>query len=315
MSFQSAALRLEEFRLIREHLLKYCGVVLTDDQRAFVERRLRERLVALNLPDFRAYYRHLRFDPSGPAEIEDAAEAITTHETYFFREDYQLKSFRDELLPQIYASRERGRLAIWSAGCSTGEEPYTLAMLLLEAGVPQGWDVRIFGSDLSRRVISHARRGIYGPSSFRACPDRYRTKYFEQTPDGLEVTREVRSLCHFGQLNLVDAARVALIGKIDVIFCRNVLIYLEPSARRAVIEQFYRRLSPGGYLLLGHSESLLSTTTSFEPVMLRSDLVYRRALTSADSFAALNAPSSATTGMSLGAMLGSSTGPTGGSRT
>ncbi len=289
MNLLGGSLRLEEFRLIRDHLLKYCGVVLADDQRAFVERRLRERLMVLNLSDFRAYYRHLRFDPSGPAEIEDAAEAITTHETYFFREEYQLKSFRDELLPQIYASRARGRLAIWSAGCSTGEEPYTLAMMLLDEGIPAGWDVRIFGSDLSRRVISHARRGVYGPSSFRACPERFRTKYFEQTPDGLGVTREVRSLCHFGQLNLVDAARVALIGKIDVIFCRNVLIYLEPSARRAVIEQFYRRLSPGGYLLLGHSESLLSTTTSFEPVMLRSDLVYRRSPASADSFANLPA--------------------------
>jgi chemotaxis protein methyltransferase CheR len=287
MNASGASLRLEEFRLIREHILKYCGVTLADDQRAFVERRLRERLAVLGLSDFRAYYRHLRFDPSGPAEIEDAAEAITTHETYFFREDYQLKAFRDELLPQIFAKGDRGRLAIWSAGCSTGEEPYTLAMLLLEAGVPRGWDVRIFGSDLSRRVISHARRGVYGPSSFRQCPDRYRSRFFEPSGEGLAVSREVRSLCHFGQLNLVDAARVALIGKIDVIFCRNVMIYLEPSARRAVIEQFYRRLSPGGYLLLGHSESLLSTTTAFEPIMLRTDLVYRRSAESQDSFAML----------------------------
>jgi chemotaxis protein methyltransferase CheR len=282
-----ATLGLEEFRLIRELILKYCGVVLTDDQRAFVERRLRERLAYLSLVDFRSYYRYLRFDPAGPQEIEDAAESITTHETYFFREEYQLRAFRDEVLPALYDARKGARrLALWSAGCSTGEEPYTLAMLLLEAGIPRGWDVRIFGSDLSRRVIAHARRGVYGPSSFRACPDKYRSMFFRPAIDGhFEVNREVRSLCHFGQLNLVDAARVALIGKLDVIFCRNVLIYLEPSARRAVVEQFYRRLSPGGVLLLGHSESLLSMTTAFEPVVLSSDLVYRRSAAQSESLA------------------------------
>lgn len=284
-----APLALEEFRLIRELILKYCGVVLTDDQRGYVERRLRDRLAFLSLSDFRAYYRYLRFDPAGPQEIEDAAESITTHETYFFREEYQLRAFRDEVLGALYdARRGARRLAVWSAGCSTGEEPYTLAMLLLEAGIPRGWDVRIFGSDLSRRVIAHARRGIYGPSSFRACPDRYRSQYFRPTSDGQhEVSREVRALCHFGQLNLVDAARVALIGKLDVIFCRNVLIYLEPTARRAVVDQFYRRLSPGGVLLLGHSESLLSMTTAFEPVVLSSDLVYRRSAQQVESLPAL----------------------------
>lgn len=283
MSAATAILAPEEFRLLRELILRYCGVQLAEDQRAHVERRLRERLVALGLYDFRAYYRYLRFDPGGAAEIEDAAEAITTHETYFLREEYQLQAFKSELLPELYeARRSLKRLALWSAGCSTGEEAFTLAMLLLEAGIPRGWDVRIFGSDLSRRVISHARRGVYGPASFRTLPERYKRTYFVPTPEGHAITSEVRSLVHFGQLNLVDAARVSLIGRLDVIFCRNVLIYLEPTARRTVIEQFYRRLSPGGYLLLGHSESLLGSTTAFEPVMLSTDLVYRRPTASPD---------------------------------
>ena len=289
MSAVQASLATEEFRLIRDLILKYCGVMLGDEQRAHTERRLRERLATLGLADFRAYYRYLRFDSAGAGEVEDAAEAITTHETYFLREEYQLRAFREEILPELYASRQGSqRLAIWSAGCSTGEEPYTLAMLLLEAGIPKGWDVRIFGSDLSRRVIAHARRGVYGASSFRACPERYRKTYFTAHPEGFAVSSEVRALCHFGQLNLVDAARVALIGRIDAIFCRNVLIYLDSGARRAVIEQFYRRLLPGGHLLLGHSESLLGTTTSFEPVMLSTDLVYRRSISSVDAFAAVS---------------------------
>ncbi|MDP3276536.1 MAG: protein-glutamate O-methyltransferase CheR [Deltaproteobacteria bacterium] len=278
MSLSSAILAPEEFKLIRELILRYCGVVLGDEQRGFVERRLRDRLDVLGLSDFRSYYRYLRFDPAGAHEIEDAAESITTHETYFLREEYQLKAFRYEVLPALIEARSSiRRLALWSAGCSTGEEVYTLAMLLLEAGIPSGWDVRVFGSDLSRRVIAHARRGVYGATSFRACPERYRQQYFRSTPEGMEVSREVRALCHFGQLNLVDAARVALIGKLDVIFCRNVLIYLNDGARMSVVEQFHRRLSPGGYLFLGHSESLLSTTTAFEPVVLANDLVYRRA--------------------------------------
>src|SRR5262249_44676171 len=107
--------------------------------------------------------------------------------------------------------------------------------------------------------------------------EHYKRTYFQPEESGFAVSSEVRALCHFGQLNLVDAARVALIGRLDAIFCRNVLIYLDPSARRAVIDQFHRRLSPGGYLRLGHSESLLGTTTAFEPHMLSSDLVYRRA--------------------------------------
>src|SRR5258708_5296028 len=136
MTAMSAPLGVEEFRLIRELILRYCGVMLNDDQRAHTERRLRERLLPLGLEDFRTYYRFLRLDSAGPTEIEDAAEAITTHETYFFREDYQLTAFRDEVLPQLYDIREDSRrLAIWSAGCSTGEEAYTLAMLLLEAGI------------------------------------------------------------------------------------------------------------------------------------------------------------------------------------
>lgn len=297
MTASAATLGIEEFRLIRELILRYCGVMLTDEQRAHVERRLRERLIVLGLPDFRAYYRYLRFDPSGAAEIENAAEAVTTHETYFFREAYQLEAFQREILPELYVSRQSvRRLAIWSAGCSTGEEVYTLAMLLLEAGIPNGWDVRVLGTDLSRRVIAHARRGIYGPASFRCCPERYRRAYFVSVPEGLAVSSTVRALCHFGQLNLIDAARMSLIGRVDVVFCRNVLIYLHPSARQTVIEQLYRRLTPGGYLLLGHSESLLGTTTLFEPVVLSTDLVYRRAVAGSESSGPLGAQPAGTGG-------------------
>lgn len=278
-------LQLGEFRLLRELINRFCGMEFSDDIRYVFERRLRERVRAVGLEDFGQYYHHLLYHPNAKTELENAVDALVTNETYFFREDYQLGAFRHELLPRLREAAEEERrrsLTIWSAGCSTGEEAYTIAMLIDESGLFDGWDIRIFGNDISRRVVSIARRATYGASSFRTTPGRY-SRYFIDTPDGRQVVPRIRGMCHFGHLNLLDRDRSALIGRADAIFCRNVLIYFDPDARRDVIETFYQRLSPGGYLLLGHSESLLNSTTSFELVHLRTDMVYRRPI-GADSF-------------------------------
>jgi chemotaxis protein methyltransferase CheR len=267
----------EEFRLIRDLVARVSGIAFGDDQLYLVERRLRDRVSALALGSFEEYWQYLRYDPRASAELEEAVEALTLNETYFFREDYQLRCFREEILPDIaQRSRPRRSLSVWSAGCSTGEEVYTIAMLVLESGLFAGWDVRVFGNDINRRVLQHARRGVYGRSAFRATPEHYRREYFEDGPDGAHVNDEVRALCHFGHLNLLDEDRIPLVGRVDAIFCRNVLIYFDAEARRRVIERFYERLQPGGTLLLGHSESLINLSTQFEIVHLREDLVYRR---------------------------------------
>jgi len=269
-------LRVEQFRALRDLVNGYAGIAFQDDALYVVERRLRERVAALGLPDFEAYYQYLRFHPDAHTELERAIDLLTTNETYFFREEYQLSAFRGEVLPEI-AERagSRKRLTIWSAGCSTGEEVYTLAILVAESGLFDGWEVRVFGSDISKRVLAVARRAVYGASSFRAMPPQY-TRWFVETSEGKLVDDRIRAMCHFGHLNLLDAGRAALLGRVDAIFCRNVLIYFDANARRKVIDSFYERLQPGGYLLLGHSESLLHVTTAFEIVHLSSDLVYRR---------------------------------------
>ncbi|MBW2465623.1 MAG: protein-glutamate O-methyltransferase CheR [Deltaproteobacteria bacterium] len=273
-------MHVEEFRLLRDLINRFCGISFGEDARFVMERRLKQRIDALGLSGFGAYYQYLRYHSRRHAEIERAVECLTTNETYFFREDYQLWALRDQILPELRARRSREslskRLSIWSAGCSTGEEVYTIAMIVAASGLFDGWDVRIFGNDIARNVLHTARRAVYGSSSFRAMPPGYE-RFFTETPEGRVVDPSIRAMCHFGHLNLLERGRTAIVGRVDVILCRNVLIYFDPDSRSDVIQTFYQRLFPGGYLLLGHSESLLNASTAFELVHLDRDLVYRRA--------------------------------------
>jgi chemotaxis protein methyltransferase CheR len=271
----------DDFRLLRDLIYSYAGLRFEDDARVLFERRLADRLAALGFPDYGAYYKHLRFSPIGAGEVEEAVERLTTKETYFLRQEYQLKAFEREILPRLAQSTAQSRrLFVWSAGCSTGEEAYTIAILIHRSGLFGGHEVRVIGSDISKVAIARARRGIYRHGSFRATPPEFATQYFHETSEGAQVVDEIRRMCHFGQLNLLDAARVPFVGRVDVVFCRNVLIYFDVNSRRRVIDAFYERLLPGGYLLLGHSESLLNVTTAFELVHLSDDLVYRKPVNS-----------------------------------
>jgi chemotaxis protein methyltransferase CheR len=267
----------EEFRLLGELFNQHCGFQFGPESRLSMERRLRERVVVLGLRSFAEYYHYLRAHPRGRAELDEALDVVTVNETYFFREDYQLRALKEDILPMLVKGGAiKSRLLIWSAGCSTGEEVYSIAMVVHEAGMAAGREVSIFGTDISRRCITAARRGVYGASAFRAIPLEMRRRYFDLRPDGAHVVEELRAMCKFGHKNLLDDSGAAIIGRPDVIFCRNVLIYLDEASRRKAIEIFYKRLLPGGFLLLGHSESLLNVTTAFELVHLREDLVYRK---------------------------------------
>jgi chemotaxis protein methyltransferase CheR len=270
-------MRPDEFRLLRDLFNAHAGIYFGDDAQYILERRLRERLTALGVKGFGEYYQFLRLSTEAKAELEEALDLLTTNETYFFREDYQLRAFRDEVLPRLASeAAARKRLNVWSAGCSTGEEVYTLAIIIWESGLFDGWDVRVYGTDISRRCVAAARRGVYGPSAFRAMPTDARRSYFQDRGDGTHVVEKIRAFCHFGHLNLMEADRSGAVGRVDAVFCRNVLIYFDPSSRRRVIDIFYERLVPGGFLMLGHSESLLNVSTAFELVHLREDLVYRK---------------------------------------
>jgi chemotaxis protein methyltransferase CheR len=269
----------ETFRLLREIIYDYCGILFADDNAYVVHRRLLPRLDALAMADFSEYHRYLKScdDVARKHELEEIVDRVTTNETYFFRESYQLLAFQNEILPELARTRPRGRrLSVWSAGCSTGEEAYTIAILILETGLFSDWDVRIFGNDISRRCLQVARKAQYGRSSFRAADDRLVRRYFREVDGKQQVRDEARALVSFGQINLMDDAMTRVIADVDIIFCRNVLIYFDQKARKKVIATLHDKLVRGGYLLLGHSESLMNLTTAFELVHLRNDMVYRK---------------------------------------
>lgn len=266
-----------EFRLLRDFINDFCGIALSEETRVVTERKLRDRLISLHLNSFGEYYHYLRYHPERRSELERAVDLLTTNETYFFRELVQLNAFAREVLPNLKAScSERRTLTVWSAGCSTGEEVYTIAILIHRSGLFKDWNVRVFGNDIARRVLQKARKGVFSESSFRAMPAQY-GRHFSKTPEGSVVDPKIRAMCHFGHFNLLDKSRVEIVGLVDAIFCRNVLIYFDQESRRKVISTFHERLHSQGYLMLGHSESLLHTSTAFELAHLKGDLAYRKA--------------------------------------
>ncbi len=269
----------EEFRLIRDIIYSHCGLFFDSDTKYLLEKRLSRRLQLYQLQSFKDYHYFLKYDRKKDQELSDLMDVLTTNETYFFREAFQLKALTDEILPELKAAKEQKgekTLRIWSAGCSTGEEPYTIAMLIMEMGIFHGWRVEVVGTDISNRVLQHSRKAVYGKSSFRTTEDRYVRRFFQEQEDGFRVNDEVRELVTISHLNLFDQNRLALLGKMDVIFCRNVIIYFDQTAKKKVVDIFYRMLHEGGHLLLGHSESLMNISTAFTLRHLKNDMVYQK---------------------------------------
>jgi len=272
-----------EFELLRDLIQERFGLYFTDDTAYLLERRLLPRLSTLGMRSFLDYHAYLT-NPALPdvereREFEDIFERLATRETYFLRESYQLDALREHLLPRIYeARRDRPRgqsLSLWSAGCATGEEAYSLAIQVLESGLFGRWQVSIVGSDLSRAALEVARRGVYGPSSFRGIEPRLQSRYFHEENGRWQVDESVRRLCTFTRVNLAGSDWAAVGGPFDAIFCRNVLIYFERERRLELVQELARKLLPDGYLFLGHSESLIDMATPFVLDRLGGELVYR----------------------------------------
>jgi chemotaxis protein methyltransferase CheR len=264
------------FRLLREQFHGRFGLWFHDDLRFLLEARLGPRLALHGLRDFDAYQRFLRLDPRGPSELFDAAEVLTTNETYFYREPDQLRAFEREILPAL--EKERGgerRLRLLSAGCATGEEVYTLAALLLGSKRFEGWQLEVHGVDLSRRCLARALAGAYGEHAFRSAEGQALRRWFHLREGRWVVDDALRRLVHFGAANLLDGEGLPP-APFDVIFCRNVMLYFDPAARRRALRHLHALLGEGGWLLLGHAESLLELSADFELVHLERELVFRK---------------------------------------
>ena len=267
-----------EFRMFCELLRNHCGLHFDESSRFLLEKRVGRRVKELGLGGFAAYHYDLR-SSGGDEELAQLIDILTTNETYFFRERSQLEALVKEIVPELLLQRKPGStrpISIWSAGCSSGEEPYSIVALAMEAGLEPGRDLRVYASDISRPVLLKSRRGLYRESAFRETSDLLRARYFVEKDGLYRVCDEVRKHVDFIHLNLLDESKIALLGTMDVILCRNVIIYFDAETKRRVIETFYDRLRPGGYLLLGHSESLINVSSAFELAHLVRDLVYRR---------------------------------------
>jgi len=265
------------FRLIRDIIKEYCGLYFDDSSLYLIEKRLSRRVKSHNLNDFRDYYRFIRYDKNTEEELSAIMDILTVNETYFFREQNQLKAFSEEILEELKLTlKDKKTLRVWSAGCSTGEEPYTITMLINEKDSFNGWNIEIHGSDINQRVLQTARKGTYMKNSFRTTEPYFLRKYFSEEDGAFTINDRIKKHVNFSYLNLLDPVKTRFMGKMDVIFCRNVLIYFDNESRRRVIENFHDRLVDGGYLLLGHAESLINISTAFKLKHLKNDMVYQK---------------------------------------
>lgn len=272
-------LTVEDFIPIRDLIKERCGIWLGESKISFLRNRLVSRLKATNMDTAKEYFYFLKYDPFGQKEMDELVDAVTVNETYFNREDEQLGDFVNEVVP-LLLERKRGvlPLSIWSAGCSTGEEPYTLAMLLMEHQLAiQKSMIDIFASDINNRVLCSAREGLYTDYSVRHLPPLYLLKYFEKDNNGIySIKDEVKTMVRFACINFMDSFATSRIKEVDCIFCRNVIIYFDKKDKVRCIEHLYRSLAKGGYLLLGHSESLEHVTGRFDVVRLKKTVAYKK---------------------------------------
>jgi chemotaxis protein methyltransferase CheR len=273
----------EEFRLLRDLIHERFGLYFEDNQRASLRSRLAGRLASLDLMNFEDYYRYLRFGPQRTEELERMVSHLTNNETYFYRESPQLQVFAEHVLRSIKERKVAGAgqrtLRILSAGCSTGEEAHTLAMLVYDSGqFFWNWDVQVIGLDVDPQALEKARRGLYFHNSFRSLSPAQLDRHFVRQGAGASVKDAVRRMVTLRHGNLVEPASFDGLAPLDVIFCRNVLIYFSDVMILKVARTFHDLLTPGGYLFLGHAESLSRITDLFTAVRFQGAMVYQKPL-------------------------------------
>lgn len=264
---------------IRDLVYQVAGIFQPDNKLKMLEDRCGRRMQVLGVKTLRDYYDCLTVKPIRQAELISLLNEITIGETCFFRNLPQLDAVRNVVLPHILEARSKipvQNLRIWSAGCSTGEEPYTLSMILLEetATKLKGWNFEIMATDLNERSLAHCKHGVYGKYSTRNLTAYYRQKYFTVKGEDLEVNAEVKAHVNFSRLNLFDDGRMAFMKGLDLVMCANVLIYFDAASKRRVIQHFYSNLLGHGYLFLGHAESLYGISDDFKLVHFPSATAY-----------------------------------------
>jgi chemotaxis protein methyltransferase CheR len=268
-----SCLRDDTFRQLRNFIYEKSGIFIPDTKKYLIENRLLRRIQENSLKSFEEYFSFVT-NSGYERELPRLFDAVTTNETFFFREPQQFDVLCGEILKRI---TERGcskNIKIWSAACSTGEEPYTIAMIFKE----RFSDVRleIIASDISNSVLESARRGVYSTYSIRNVPQNYLFKYFTKSGESYALNESIKRDVQFRNINLIDEKSTKTIKNVDVIFCRNVLIYFDDKAKKKAVSNLYDCMKQNGYLFIGTSESLHSVTRAFVPVVINNVVVYQK---------------------------------------
>lgn len=267
----------EQFSKLSKIIYKKLGLLFDDKKLYFINKRVERRIGELGLKDADEYLFRLTYsDPAGD-EMQALTNLITTNETYMFREFEQLASFADYCLPDVIALRQKKtekRLRIWCAGCSSGEEAYTLAIIVREVfPESRSWNIEITATDIDENVLKLANAAVYGERSVKHVPEVY-NKHLIPTVTGYRIAPDTASLVRLRKLNLSDQGQMKAMRGYDFVFCRNVLIYFDDESRRNVLGHFYDALNPGGYIFLGHSESVGRITSAFRLKRAEGHLLY-----------------------------------------
>ena len=267
----------DDFQKFQEYFYRKTGIQFEQTKRYFVDKRLVERIETTGCDGFRSYFAMLRFQASG-AELQALVNLMTINETYFFREEYQFHCLVNSILPEIVAKKKNNDpIRIWAIPSSSGEEPYSIAMCLLERwpGI-HTWDVEIISSDIDTKILTMARAGHYSERSVKHVPKAYLNKYFRKTAQGFQLNDDLRSAVEFTRINLMEPAEVRPYRNFDVIFCRNLLIYFDDLSRKQAVETFYDALTPGGFICLGHSESMSRISSLYQIRKFPEAIVYQK---------------------------------------
>jgi chemotaxis protein methyltransferase CheR len=271
-----------ELLRFQDFFYRKTGIQFGPNKRYFVDRRLTERMTATCAGSLNAYLLHLQYEDAAGQELQRLINVMTVNETYFYREEYQFRCLVASILPELAAGRapqDRRPMRLWSLPCSTGEEPYSLAIQLLENWPDvDRYDVQIVASDIDTRVIGQARAGIYEDRSLQYLPASVKARYFAKTHDGRwRIADDLRASVDFGTVNLSDPDDMrAHKGSFDVIFCRNLLIYFDEVSSRRAAEAIFDSLRPGGFVCLGHSESMSRISSLFTIRKFPDAIVYQR---------------------------------------
>ncbi|PRR71647.1 CheR family methyltransferase [Neomoorella humiferrea] len=263
-----------EFERLRDYIYRESGIYFEDNKVYYVEKRVEQQMEKYGFKDFTAYLGALRFDSTGKMR-QELLNSLTINETYFFREYEQLKCLAEEIVP-LWCQNGVGRqgVKIWCAGCASGEEAYTLAIVMQEMAPDIPWE--IYATDIDTEVLDKAEKGIYNHYAIRQVPEVYLKRYFVRLGDNYAIASLIKRKVTFSHLNLVDDAGMRKMQGFHAIFCRNVLIYFDDLSRRRVALQFYQALESGGYIFLGHSESMSRITTLFKPVRFKNAIIYQK---------------------------------------